>query len=135
MAYLAQHDALTQLPNRLMLNDRLNQAMILARRHQQKLAILFVDIDRFKQVNDSLGHAIGDRLLQSVAERLLACVRCRYRCGKNLKLVKRIALHRGARRAHYCQHRHRHVSRWWRRRRNVTQKRGFGNVSGKVASR
>jgi diguanylate cyclase (GGDEF)-like protein/PAS domain S-box-containing protein len=75
MAYLAQHDALTQLPNRLMFNDRLNQAMILARRHQQKLAILFVDIDRFKQVNDSLGHAIGDRLLQSVAERLLACVR------------------------------------------------------------
>jgi diguanylate cyclase (GGDEF)-like protein/PAS domain S-box-containing protein len=75
MAYLAQHDALTRLPNRSMLNDRLNQTMELARRHQQKLAVLFLDIDHFKQVNDSLGHAIGDRLLQSVAARLLACVR------------------------------------------------------------
>jgi diguanylate cyclase (GGDEF)-like protein/PAS domain S-box-containing protein len=75
MAYLAQHDTLTDLPNRLMLNDRLIQAIALARRHQQKMAVLFLDIDRFKHVNDSLGHAIGDRLLQSVAARLVACVR------------------------------------------------------------
>lgn len=75
MAHLAQHDSLTDLPNRIVLNDRLTQALALARRHQQKLALLFLDLDRFKSVNDSLGHAIGDRLLQSVAERLLACVR------------------------------------------------------------
>ena len=75
MSYLAQHDSLTDLPNRVLLNDRLTQAISLARRHQKKLAVLFLDVDRFKHVNDSLGHAIGDRLLQSVAQRLLSCVR------------------------------------------------------------
>jgi diguanylate cyclase (GGDEF)-like protein/PAS domain S-box-containing protein len=75
MSYLAQHDSLTDLPNRILLNDRLTQAMALAHRHRQKLAVLFLDVDRFKHINDSLGHAIGDRLLQSVAQRLLACVR------------------------------------------------------------
>jgi diguanylate cyclase (GGDEF)-like protein/PAS domain S-box-containing protein len=75
MVHLAQHDSLTDLPNRVLLHDRLTQALALARRHQQGLALLFLDLDRFKNVNDSLGHAIGDRLLQSVAERLLACVR------------------------------------------------------------
>ncbi len=75
MSYLAHHDYLTDLPNRLLLNDRLDQAMAAARRRRQQLAVLFVDVDRFKHINDSLGHAIGDELLQSVAGRLVASVR------------------------------------------------------------
>jgi diguanylate cyclase (GGDEF)-like protein/PAS domain S-box-containing protein len=75
MAYLAQHDSLTDLPNRILLKDRLTQSMARAHRHQQKMAVLYLDVDRFKSINDSLGHAIGDRLLQSVAQRLAACVR------------------------------------------------------------
>jgi len=75
MAYLAQHDSLTDLPNRILFNDRLAEAMALASRYQRQLAVLFLDVDRFKHVNDSLGHDIGDRLLQSIAQRLLGCVR------------------------------------------------------------
>jgi diguanylate cyclase (GGDEF)-like protein/PAS domain S-box-containing protein len=75
MSYLANHDYLTDLPNRLLLNDRLSQAMASARRHQHQLAVLFVDVDRFKHVNDSLGHVIGDQLLLSIAGRLVASVR------------------------------------------------------------
>jgi diguanylate cyclase len=75
MSHLAQHDVLTDLPNRLLLKDRLTQAISLARRNQNELVLLFLDLDGFKQVNDSLGHAIGDKLLQSVAARLSACVR------------------------------------------------------------
>ena len=78
MSYLAQHDYLTDLPNRLLLNDRLAQAMATARRQQQQLAVLFVDVDRFKHINDSLGHAMGDQLLLSVAQRLVANV-----CGSD----------------------------------------------------
>jgi diguanylate cyclase (GGDEF)-like protein/PAS domain S-box-containing protein len=75
MSYLAHHDYLTDLPNRLLLNDRLAQAIAAARRKQQQLAVLFVDVDRFKHINDSLGHAIGDKLLLSVARRLADNVR------------------------------------------------------------
>jgi diguanylate cyclase (GGDEF)-like protein/PAS domain S-box-containing protein len=75
MSYLAQHDSLTGLPNRILLNDRLIEAMALAHRHRRQLAVLFLDVDRFKYINDTLGHVIGDRLLQSIAQRLLGCVR------------------------------------------------------------
>jgi diguanylate cyclase (GGDEF)-like protein/PAS domain S-box-containing protein len=75
MSYLAQHDSLTDLPNRMLLNDRLTEAISSAHRYGRQLALLFVDVDRFKQINDSLGHLIGDRLLQSIAQRLLGCVR------------------------------------------------------------
>lgn len=75
MVHLAQHDALTDLPNRLLLNDRLAQAIALARRHGKQLAVMFLDLDRFKLINDSLGHTVGDQLLKSVAKRLTAGVR------------------------------------------------------------
>jgi diguanylate cyclase (GGDEF)-like protein/PAS domain S-box-containing protein len=75
MAHSAEHDFLTGLPNRMLLNDRLGQAIAMAARHSTRVAVLFLDLDGFKRVNDSLGHPIGDRLLQSVAGRLAACVR------------------------------------------------------------
>jgi diguanylate cyclase (GGDEF)-like protein/PAS domain S-box-containing protein len=75
MAHLAQHDSLTGLPNRVLLSERLSQAIGLARRHRKKVGLLYMDLDHFKPVNDSLGHATGDQLLRSVADRLLSCVR------------------------------------------------------------
>jgi diguanylate cyclase (GGDEF)-like protein/PAS domain S-box-containing protein len=75
VAHLAEHDHLTGLPNRLLLNDRLNQAIAMASRNKNLMAILFLDLDNFKHINDSLGHPAGDKLLQSVAGRLLRCVR------------------------------------------------------------
>jgi diguanylate cyclase (GGDEF)-like protein/PAS domain S-box-containing protein len=75
LSRLAQYDWLTDLPNRMLLRDRLGRALALAARYSRLLAVLFVDLDHFKQVNDSAGHAIGDRVLQSIARRLLACVR------------------------------------------------------------
>jgi diguanylate cyclase (GGDEF)-like protein/PAS domain S-box-containing protein len=75
LSHQAQHDFLTNLPNRVLLNDRIVQALALAQRHGKHLSILFLDLDRFKHINDSLGHSVGDKLLRSVAERLLACIR------------------------------------------------------------
>ncbi len=75
LARLALHDVLTDLPNRSLFSERLTQAIDNARTDGTLAALLYVDLDRFKFINDSLGHAVGDRLLQSVARRLLGCVR------------------------------------------------------------
>jgi diguanylate cyclase (GGDEF)-like protein/PAS domain S-box-containing protein len=75
MTHLAEHDSLTGLPNRLLFYDRVGQAISLARRHGGRAAVLFLDLDGFKHVNDSMGHAAGDEFLKSVAKRLLHCVR------------------------------------------------------------
>jgi len=75
LARLAQYDSLTDLPNRDLLNERINQAIAGAQRRHAPMAVLYLDLDRFKQINDSSGHAMGDRLLQAVAQRLRECVR------------------------------------------------------------
>ena len=72
---MAYHDALTDLPNRLLFNDRLNLALAHARRSQQKLALMMLDLDHFKEVNDTLGHSVGDKLLRVVGKRLTSLVR------------------------------------------------------------
>jgi len=72
---LAHYDALTHLPNRSLFFDRLGQSIMMAKRNQRSIALLYVDLDGFKQVNDTLGHHIGDLLLVQVAERLRQCVR------------------------------------------------------------
>lgn len=73
--YMALHDSMTGLPNRVLLEDRLTQAIALARRSQMSVAVLMLDLDRFKNVNDSFGHYVGDRLLEAVSVRLQACLR------------------------------------------------------------
>lgn len=73
--HMAHYDALTNLPNRALFYDRLHQALVLAKREGRQAALMFIDLDRFKAVNDEFGHAVGDRLLQAVSERMRACVR------------------------------------------------------------
>jgi diguanylate cyclase (GGDEF)-like protein/PAS domain S-box-containing protein len=75
IAHSAHHDFLTGLPNRILLNDRIGRAIAQAGRHKKKVVILFLDLDGFKHINDSLGHPVGDKLLQSVAKRLTECTR------------------------------------------------------------
>ena len=75
LSHLAQHDFLTDLPNRVLLNDRIAQAIAFAERYTKKLAVMFVDLDHFKKINDTYGHAVGDKLLQMVASRIVSCVR------------------------------------------------------------
>jgi PAS domain S-box-containing protein len=75
MTHSSQYDLVTNLPNRLLLNDRITQAIAMARRQNRPIAVLFLDLDRFKYINDSLGHVTGDKLLQSVSRRLLTSVR------------------------------------------------------------
>jgi diguanylate cyclase (GGDEF)-like protein len=75
MAHMAQHDTLTGLPNRALFDDRLIQAIVQANRNRGRLALLYVDLDHFKPVNDTLGHAVGDVLLKAVAQRMHDSVR------------------------------------------------------------
>jgi diguanylate cyclase (GGDEF)-like protein len=75
MAHSAERDFLTGLPKRMLLNDRVDQAIALAPRHGKTVAVLFLDLDGFKHINDSLGHPVGDKLLQCIAKRLVGCVR------------------------------------------------------------
>lgn len=73
--YLAYHDITTGLPNRALFNDRLDQALAQAERHTRSFAVMFIDLDKFKSINDAYGHSIGDNVLQIVAARLQTCVR------------------------------------------------------------
>jgi diguanylate cyclase len=75
MSIKAERDFLTGLPNRALLSDRLAQSIALAQRHRKRLALLYVDLDNFKDINDSFGHSVGDQLLQSAAKRLEGCIR------------------------------------------------------------
>jgi diguanylate cyclase (GGDEF)-like protein/PAS domain S-box-containing protein len=75
ISYLATRDPLTELPNRVLFNDRLEQGIVAARRSGQSLALLFIDLDRFKNINDSLGHQVGDLLLKEVSVRMQHCIR------------------------------------------------------------
>lgn len=75
ISHQAYHDMLTRLPNRALFNDRINQAFAHARRSGENFALMFMDLDRFKLINDSLGHVMGDKVLQLVSERILDCLR------------------------------------------------------------
>lgn len=73
--YLAYHDTITGLANRALFNDRIEQALAQSERHERAFAVLFIDLDKFKAINDAFGHGAGDKVLQTVATRLQACVR------------------------------------------------------------
>jgi diguanylate cyclase (GGDEF)-like protein/PAS domain S-box-containing protein len=75
LSHLASHDPLTDLPNRLLLGDRLARSLALAHRHDGRLAVLFLDVDHFKRINDSFGHSLGDELLRSIGREVTMCVR------------------------------------------------------------
>ncbi len=75
LQYLANYDSLTELPNRALCMDRITSALIRAARENRKVAIIFLDLDHFKEINDSLGHAVGDTLLKTASQRLLSCLR------------------------------------------------------------
>ncbi len=154
MSYLAHHDFLTDLPNRMLLNDRLSQCIVAAERHNRRLAILFLDLDGFKLINDSLGHSIGDELLKEVAQRLMVCVRrsdtvsrqggdefvvllaevssrarCRGDRGKDTRRPGSALLHFEPSASLAVQHRDQRVSRRRPRRRYPGQKRRYRHVS------
>ena len=97
----AYHDELTDLPNRHLLPDRFHQAVALAARHHTHLALLFLDLDRFKYINDTLGHSAGDKLLQQIAVRLVGCIRtsdtaCRYGGDEFVVLLSELTGKEGA---------------------------------------
>lgn len=99
--HLAYHDAVTGLPNQVLFKDRLKQAIALSRRRDQMQAVLLLNLDRFKTINDSLGYTAGDRVLQTVAERLVSCVResdtvSRFGADEFAILLTQIARHQDA---------------------------------------
>lgn len=99
--YFAFHDELTGLPNRRLLLDRLQQAIAQSERQQKKVALLLLDLDGFKNINDSYGHQAGDKVLQQVGERLAACIRagdtaCRYGGDEFVVLLPEIGGHENA---------------------------------------
>lgn len=82
LAYMAHHDALTDLPNRVLFFERVSHGLALARRNHGRLALMFIDIDRFKPINDSWGHAVGDLVLQEAARRMSSCIRASDTVGR-----------------------------------------------------
>jgi diguanylate cyclase (GGDEF)-like protein/PAS domain S-box-containing protein len=101
MAYMAQHDSLTGLLNRYAFEERFQQAAALARRHEKKMVMLFIDLNNFKEVNDTLGHAVGDEILRALGQRLLGCVRatdhvCRHGGDEFVVLLSDLAEHEQA---------------------------------------
>jgi diguanylate cyclase (GGDEF)-like protein len=100
-SHLAYHDALTGLPNRRLLLDRLNQATARPSRHRRRVALVFFDVDGFKAINDKLGHAKGDKILQEIARRLSACLRetdtaCRYGGDEFIVMLPEVEDEQGA---------------------------------------
>jgi diguanylate cyclase (GGDEF)-like protein/PAS domain S-box-containing protein len=152
--YLTHTDGLTGLPNRALLTERIGQALAQTERNKQYLALMFIDLDYFKTINDSLGHQVGDKLLKQVAARLSQCMRqsdflARLGGDEFLMMLSglqhtwdaaqvaqkivpahRTSLQRGRPRAqHLLQYRHKHLSKRWARRPDLDEKRRHGHVS------